>query len=202
MLGWVMKNSRTRTAPNSEHRRSPKAVVLILAAAVSWLAGCAHTHRDLAVRPVPVGLSPVPMIAPPAEAWKIAHAYAESREGAEVVLGLGDSMAPLYQNRTLLVIEKQPFETLAPGMTVVFVGESGSQVAHALIRRVRGGWEAGGVANNYRDGALVTPANLLGRVTQAIELTWPRITGAVGWQELHTLATETRPTANLIAATP
>ncbi len=164
-----------------------------------WLAGCAHTHRDRAFLPVPVGLSPSPMIAPPAEAWKIANAYAASREGAEVVLGLGDSMAPLYCNRTLLVIEKQPFGTLEPGMTVVFIGESGSQVAHSLIRRVRGGWEAGGVGNNYPDGALVTPANFRGRVTQAIELTWPRTAMTVAWHELST-STETQPTANLFAA--
>ena len=201
MLGRVVINPRARTAPDPEHRRSPKVVVLILAAALTWLAGCANTHRDRAVRPVPVGLSPAPTIAPPAEAWKRANAYAASREGAEVVLGLGDSMAPLYRNRTLLVIEKQPFETLEPEMTVVFVGNSGSQVAHALIRRVRGGWEAGGVGNNYRDAELVTPANFLGRVTQAIELTWPRATPTMAWNELRA-PTETRPTANRIAATP
>lgn len=198
MLAKVVKNSRARTAPDPEHRRSPKTVVLILAAAVSWLAGCAHTHRDLAMLPVPVGLSPVPTMATPVEAWKIAHAYAEGREGAEVVLGLGDSMAPLFQNRTLLVIEKPPFETLAPGMTVVFVGESGSQVAHALIRRVRGGWEVGGVGNIYRDGALVTPANFLGRVTLAIELTRSRRTKGDDRQKPR-MPTEAGPTANLIA---
>ena len=76
MLGRVVINPRARTAPDPEHRRSPKVVVLILAAALTWLAGCANTHRDRAVRPVPVGLSPAPTIAPPAEAWKRAYAYA------------------------------------------------------------------------------------------------------------------------------
>ena len=201
MLGRVVTASRPCNVPDPEHRRSPKVVVLILAAAMPWLAGCANTHRGLAVRPVPVGLSPVPTIAPPAEAWKHANAYAASREGAEVVLGLGDSMAPLYRDRTLLVIERQPFETLAPGMTVVFMGDRGSHVAHALIRRVRGGWEARGIGNNSRESELVTPANLLGRVTQAIELTWPRAIPTMGWDELRA-PTETRPTANLFAATP
>ena len=168
---------------------------------MTWLAGCANTHRDLVVRPAPVGLSPAPMIAPPAEAWERANAYAASREGAEVVLGLGDSMAPLYRNRTLLVIEKPRFETLEPGMTVVFSGETGAPVAHVLIRRVRGGWETGGVANDYRDRERVTPANFLGRVTQAIELTWPRAVPGSGWDEFRA-STETRPTANLIAGTP
>lgn len=194
-----MINSRARSASESERRRPPKAKVLILAATVAWLAGCARANRDLAMLPVPVGLSPVPTIATPVEAWKIAHAYAEGREGAEVVLGLGDSMAPLSQNRTRLVIEKQPFKTLAPGMTVVFVGESGSQVAHALIRRVRGGWEVGGVGNIYRDRALVTPANFLGRVTLAIELTRSRMTKADDRQKPR-MPTEAGPTANLIAA--
>lgn len=201
MLGRVVITPRARTAPDPEHRRSPTVAVLILAAALTGLAGCATPHWDRGVRPVPVGLSPVPTIAPPAEAWKRANAYAASREGAEVVLGLGDSMAPLYRNRTLLVIEKQPFETLEPGMTVVFVGDSGSQVAHALIRRVRGGWEAGGVGNPYRDGERVTRANFVGRVTQAIELTWPRAAPTMGWDGVRA-PTDTQPTANLIAATP
>ena len=109
-------------------------------------------------------------------------------------------MVPLYRNRTLLVIEKQRFETLEPGMTVVFIGDTGSRVAHALIRRVRGGWEARGAGNNYRDRELVTPANFIGRVTQAIELTWPRATPTIGGEELRA-PTETRPTGNLIAAT-
>ena len=91
MLGRIVINPRARTAPDPEHRRSPKVVVLILAAALTWLAGCANTHRDRAVRPVPVGLSPAPTIAPPAEAWKRANAYAASRDGAEGVVGLGDA---------------------------------------------------------------------------------------------------------------
>lgn len=201
MMGRVVITPRARTALDPEHRRSPKSVVLILAATMMWLTGCANAHRDPALRPVPVGLSPAPTIAPPAEAWRTANAYAASRVGAEVVLGLGDSMAPLYRDRTLLVIEKQPFETLEPGMTVVFFGGSGSPVAHALIRRVRGAWEAGGLGNNHRDPKLVTPANYLGRVTQAIELTWPRTTPEIGWNDLR-MAAETQPTANQIAAKP
>ena len=86
-------------------------------------------------------------------------------------------------------------------MTVVFSGETGAPVAHVLIRRVRGGWETGGVANDYRDRERVTPANFLGRVTQAIELTWPRAVPGSGSDEFRA-PTETRPTANLIAGTP
>lgn len=198
MLGRVVTNPRARTAPDPEYRRSPSVVVVILAAAMTWLAGCGNAHRGLGVRPAPVGFSPPPIILPPGEAWKLANAYAASREGAEVLLGLGDSMAPHYRNRTLVVIEKQPFGVLAPGMTVVYIGDAGAQVAHALIRRRHGGWEAGGVGNNFCDGELVTPANYVGRVTLAIELTWPRATLAIGRDELRA-PTETRPLANLIA---
>ena len=196
-----MVSPKAHFTPDPKHRRLPKSVVLPLVFVMVWLAGCANTYRDEATRPVPVGLSPTPTVAPPAEAWRIANAYAAERAGAEVVLGLGDSMSPLYRNRTLLVMEKQAFETLAPGMTVVFIDDRGAPVAHALVRCVHGEWETRGLGNTRRDANLMTPANFLGRVTHAIEVTWTRDATDVGWHELR-LPTEQQPLKNLITVTP
>jgi hypothetical protein len=176
-------------------------VVLFVNTVIVWLAGCANTYRDEATRPVPVGLSPLPLIAPPAEAWRIANAYAADRVGAEVVLGLGDSMAPFYPNRTLLVIEKRPVESLAPGMTVLFIDDRGARVAHTLVRCVHGEWETQGLGNMYRDPNRMTRANFIGCVTQAIELTWPRNAMDFRTDELR-MPTERQPLQNLITATP
>jgi hypothetical protein len=43
------------------------------------------------------------------EGWQMADTLAAGRENAEVALGLGESMEPLYRGRTLLVIERQRF---------------------------------------------------------------------------------------------
>jgi hypothetical protein len=119
------------------------------------------------------------------EGWQLAETFAAGREDAEVVLGLGESMEPLYRGRTVLVIERQRFETLAAGMTVVFTGDSGRPVAHVLVRPVPGGWEAAGLANTEPDTTRVTALNYRGTVTKAFELTRPRTTAASAMSELR-----------------
>jgi len=151
--------------------------------------------------PVPVGLSPIPVVAAPGEAWQMANAYAAGRAGAEVMLGLGESMNPLYRNRTLLVIEKPLFETLAPGMTAVFFGARGAPVAHTLVRCSQGEWETHGVGNTDRDANRMTQENFIGCVTHAIELTWPRTAMEIGRDELRAPAEQQRA-KNLITIAP
>jgi hypothetical protein len=63
-------------------------------------------------------------------------------------------------------------------------------MAHALVRRACGGREAGGLANRYRDADPATPANYLGRVTQAFELIQPHPT-SLDWNEGRTRPSET-----------
>lgn len=200
MLGRVVFTAQNRLLARLRFAaaRGPR---LFLVVAAAWLSGCAHMQRPVAEAPISLAASPRPSIATPAAAWKMAHAYAATRENAEVVLGLGDSMEPLYRNRTLLVIEKPSFTTLQPGMTAVFLGDGGSFVAHTLLRRVRGGWEARGLGNKERDDSLVTPANFRGCVTLAIELAWPLPALAADVRELRA-ASELRPIANLTTAFP
>ena len=159
-----------------------------MAVGLGWIVtacSCVNSPRSEWAWHVPSVFSPRPEVAAPGEAWRRAQAYAAGSEGAEVVLGLGDSMAPLYRGRTLLVIERLRFETLAAGMTVVFAGDDGWPVAHVLVRRVWGGWEAAGLANSEPDATRVTAVNYRGTVTKAFELTWPRVAGNMAWSELR-----------------
>jgi hypothetical protein len=173
----------------------------VFAVGFGWtvtVCGCVHSApRGEWLSQVPLDRSPRPEIAPPGEAWRRAQAYVGGREYAEVVLGVGESMEPLYRGRTLLVIERQRFETLAPGMTVVFAGDGGWPVAHVLVRPVQGGWEAAGVANTEQDATRVTTRNYRGTVTKAFELTWSRDPEAAAWSEFRDAA-DRSGTANLV----
>ena len=54
-------------------------------------------------------------------AWQEAEAYIADRTGADIVVGCGDSMHPLYRSGTLLVIERRPYKDWRPGQTVEIV---------------------------------------------------------------------------------
>lgn len=185
--------------------RSPllSKVWCVFAVGFGWMVtvcGCVHSApRGDWRSQVPLDRSPRPEIASPGEAWRMAQALVGGREDMDVVIGVGESMRPLYRGRTLLVIERQRFETLAPGMTVVFAGDGGWPVAHVLVRPVRGGWEAAGVANTERDTTRVTAHNYRGTVTKAFELTWSRRAEATAWSELRD-APDRSGTANLVHA--
>ena len=74
---------------------------------------------------ISTSLSPVAEEVAPQDAWRLAEAYAASHPGTEVLVGSGDSMLPLYHDRTVLVVERGPMRDLHAGMTVIFVGEIG-----------------------------------------------------------------------------
>jgi hypothetical protein len=107
----------------------------------------------------------VPMSA--REAWRMAEDYVAKHADCDVVVGSGGSMLPLYRDRTVLVIERMPMTALRPGMTVVFIGDSGRPVAHFLLRRTLGGWLAAGLNNRSIDNTLVHGKNYLGTVVRA-----------------------------------
>lgn len=112
-------------------------------------------------------LSPVPEIAQSGDAWRQAEALAEAEPGCEVLVGSGDSMLPLYPDRTVLVVRRFAMGELQAGMTVIFVGDQGSMVAHTLIEKTSGGWVARGLGNTEIDGTRVRPENYLGTVIKA-----------------------------------
>lgn len=146
-----------------------RAVAMI--AAVLATTGCLHRPSAETIDRLKfTGASPRPTPAHVTRAWREAEAYIADRAGAEIMVGCGDSMLPLYRSRTLLVTELQPYEDWRPGQTVVFRGDRGRPVAHLLVVKSRAGWRSAGLARAELDNGLVTPRNYLGTVTKAYEL--------------------------------
>ena len=102
-----------------------------------------------------------------ADAWRVAEAFAANIPGGEVMLGQGDSMQPLYPDRTVIVVQRLAMADLRPGMTVVFIGDSGHPVAHILVAKTSRGWTAKGAGNSYLDRTTVRTHNYLGTVVRA-----------------------------------
>jgi len=162
-------------------------------AAVLATTGCLHRPSAETIDPLMfTGASPRPTPAHVTRAWREAEAYIADRAGAEIMVGCGDSMFPLYRSRTLLVTERQPYEDWRPGQTVVFRGQRGWPVAHLLVVKSRAGWRSAGLARAEFDPVLVTPRNYLGTVTKAYELvplgTSPDATVTTGTNDLRTAA--------------
>lgn len=107
----------------------------------------------------------------PQDAWRFAERYAATRAGCEVVVGRGDSMLPLYRDGTVLVLERMEMADLQPGMTVVFIGDSGRPVAHTLVEKTVRGWRAAGLNNGHRDETFVRSRNYVGTVVRAFSPT-------------------------------
>ena len=112
-------------------------------------------------------LSPQPEIVPAKEAWRLAEKEAAQRVNCEVLIGRGDSMLPIYHDRTVLVVQSMEMDELQPGMTVVFFGDSGRPVAHTLVSRTARGWVVAGANNATADRTLVRRSNYIGTVVRA-----------------------------------
>jgi hypothetical protein len=133
--------------------------------------GClSRPSQDEIIRLTQSGATPAAKLATVREAWREAQAYIADRPGADMMLGIGDSMKPLYENRTLLVTELKPVGQWRPGDTVAFTGDHGWPVAHMLYAKTADGWRAVSVARGEFDAALVTTGNYLGTVTKAYAL--------------------------------
>lgn len=105
----------------------------------------------------------------PLDAYPVAEAFVMSHQGTCFMVGSGDSMMPLYKDRSVLIVRPDPMGTLRPGMTVVFLGECGVRVAHVLVKPERGGWITMGIGNASLDSVRLTEANYAGVVVKAYE---------------------------------
>ncbi len=101
------------------------------------------------------------------DGWRRAEAYAAAHPGCEVFVGRGDSMLPLYRDRTVLVVREIAMKDLRVGMTVIFTGDRGNLVAHRLLQSTSDGWLAMGDGNHEPDRTLVNHRNLVGVVVKA-----------------------------------
>ncbi|MBI5769032.1 MAG: hypothetical protein HZA93_14655 [Verrucomicrobia bacterium] len=139
----------------------------MIAPVVAGLSGCAASNSPKVSQAVVELRSPAVEPAAARRAWRLAEAYAANQPDCEVVVGSGNSMLPLYPDRTVLVVRRARPAELSVGMTVVFVGDHGRLVAHSLIEKSDLGWLAKGMGNAEPDATLVRRGNLVGIVVRA-----------------------------------
>ncbi len=113
--------------------------------------------------------SPAPHQLPSALTLGEAQAVAARTEGAMVITGRGNSMAPLYPDGTVLVVARRAYSELSRGMTVVYRNRANRSVAHVLVARANDGWRVTGLNNRTHDGEGVDAANLVGVVVAAFQ---------------------------------
>lgn len=134
------------------------------------LSGC--VNGEAAYSAVAVATrSPVPQVAGPFESVRLAEEYVACHPGSDFMVGIGNSMMPLYKDHTVVITEPLPMSQLKPGMTVVYLGDSGLPVAHVLVGRSSEGWIAMGVGNPECDQTRVCVGNFFGVVVKAYEPT-------------------------------
>jgi hypothetical protein len=83
-------------------------------------------------------------------------------------LGMGDSMAPLYGENTVVLIGPIDFDDLGKGMNVAYRNNRQQIVIHQLMRKDGPAWVAKGINNPNEDREKVTRANILGVVYTVI----------------------------------
>jgi hypothetical protein len=103
------------------------------------------------------------------ELYPLATKYVADHPGTDYMVGSGNSMMPLYKDRTVIITEAMQISGLKPGMTVVYLGESGHPVAHVLVRKTSDGWIAMGIANPRCDIEPVREENYIATVVAAYE---------------------------------
>ena len=117
------------------------------------------------------GLRINPRQAAKLEAWHDATQLSASEPDRTSVAGAGESMAPVFDEDTILVIAKAQFQDLEPGMKVAYLSRDGRQVVHQLVDRTPDGWRVRGINNGGIDSERVTARNLLGVVYASLDAT-------------------------------
>ncbi len=80
-------------------------------------------------------------------------------DGWQVMIGAGESMAPLFGSHSVLVVDSAPFETLRTGMIAIYRDRSGDLVGHSLKHKDGPGWVAQGFNNWKSDSERVNDSN-------------------------------------------
>jgi hypothetical protein len=161
-----------------QHVKIPALGALVAGMLAAMIGSNCATAQPVAPAPrvVSTALTPIAEPVAPRDAWRLAEAYAAAHADCEVVVGSGDSMLPLYRDRTVLVVRHARTAELQRGMTVVFTGDLGRPVAHTLFEKTPRGWRAMGVGNGVPDRTLVGYRNLIGVVVKAYA---PTLAGAL-----------------------
>jgi hypothetical protein len=154
-------------------RRSTLTMVGLLL--LSGLDGAANEADSPWIRGIFTGKSPRVVSLAETDAWQRASELASMTPGAFVLIGGGESMRPLYEPGTILVLQPCSYERLACGETALYRSHSGRVVAHVLITKARDGWRVAGLNNRMHDMEPVVKKNLVGIVIAAFR---PLGTGA------------------------
>ena len=123
------------------------------------LSGCvAPSGAPPALKPVPS--SDVGRL----QAWQDAEQVSARESGRETVIGSGDSMLPIFGDRTVLVLAPIDYANLKAGMQIGYVNRFGRRVVHVLLEPSAEGWLVQGLNNEFEDRERVTRSNLIGVV--------------------------------------
>ena len=158
---------RPMLSTRRESRLSRIGIVGLLLAAGLLAPGCATRSQFPVPRTVAADLSPAPEYVAPREAWQLAEAFVAANPGCEILVGSGDSMLPLYRDRTVLIVRAMGMAELKRGMSVVFFGDRGRPVVHILVEKTARGWIAMGMGNQEPDDTRVQRHNYIGTVIRA-----------------------------------
>ncbi len=118
------------------------------------------------VRGIYVAETPASQGVPSSLLWAQAEARAAAFNGI-TLRGQGQSMLPLYQPGTVLVVAPVKFDELRRGQTVIYTNSEQRSVAHVLVAKCKTGWRVAGLNNRMHDGEGVTAENLFGVVVEA-----------------------------------
>ncbi len=155
----------TATITSILRRLAPTAAL-----ALSGMAGPGCANSGVAYSPAAVAAySPPPQAVGSLEAYPLAQRYVAEHPGTDFMVGCGESMRPLYNDHTVIITEQEPLSGLRPGMTVVFLGESGFPVAHVLVKKTPDGWISMGIGNPRCDELPVRDDNYMAVVVRAYE---------------------------------
>ena len=140
----------------------------VLGAWSAFGSGCAS--YQVAYSPAAVAAnSPTAQVVGRAELYPLATKYVAEHPGTDYMVGSGDSMEPLYKDHTVIITEPMPISGLKPGMTVVYLGDSGHPIAHVLVKKTSDGWIAMGGGNPRCDIQSVREENYIATVVAAYE---------------------------------
>jgi len=145
-----MKANRTSPRTTSNLRKHFLQLATVLCLALGTLAPV--TARAVAPS------SGIPFL----QALDDARRMADMNSGWKVFMIKGDSMEPHFGKNSMVVVDKSSFDSLKPGMMVVYQDASGDFVAHRLIEHTNAGWVIKGQNNDRMDPGLVTPGNYQG----------------------------------------
>ena len=141
--------------------------------ALSAIGACAGESSKSWIRGIYTGESPRPVAAELNSAWQQATDLAEHTAQSFVLVGSGQSMRPLYEPGTILVLRQIPFAQLKYGQTVLYRNQHRRVVAHVLVARGRDGWRMQGLNNRTHDLEPLCPENFVGVVIAAYQPTSP-----------------------------